>query len=274
MVVPRAASGAEGSPPTIGAVQFRQIVTVVVALIAIVGAGLFVVSWGDDDDGTEGDDAAVGDASSTTTSTSSTSTSTTTTTIPTRCTSADAGEPPDTTTPDTTTTVAAIDDATEAGDGVPVAPLEPTLGENSSVSTVGLDTVTFGLTVFQAEQAAGTEMVPCEPVGDCYRVTPTDAPAGISFVVTEGTIERVDIAGGPITTRSGIGIGSDESRIVELFGDSLERQVNDDSSVDLIFVPSSETDADFRVVFTIRDGVVETFRSGRVPLVLDTVPCN
>ncbi|MBT7429505.1 MAG: hypothetical protein HN783_06810, partial [Ilumatobacter sp.] len=49
--------------------------------------------------------------------------------------------------------------------------------------------------------------------------------------------------------------------------------INDDSSVDLIFVPQDEDDAEFRVIFTIRDGVVETFRSGRIPLVLEQSPC-
>ncbi len=254
-------------PPTIGTVQLRQILTMIVALIVIVGAALFVVSWGGDG---EDDEQTTTDTTSTTSTTPSSSTSTTTTTIPTRCAAAPTEEP--TEKPDAEST---DDPDTEErpDDDEPDAPTGPTLGENSSVSTVGLDTVPFGLTVFQAEQAAGTEMIPCEPVSDCYRVTPVDAPPGISFVVTDGTIERVDIAEGPITTRSGVGIGTEEARIVELFGDSLERRVNDDSSVDLIFVPSSENDAEFRVVFTIRDGMVETFRSGRLPIVLDTAPC-
>ena len=64
------------------------------------------------------------------------------------------------------------------------------------------------MTVKQAEAAAGTLMIPCSPISSCYRVTPADAPDGIGFVVNEGTIERVDIANGPITTRSGVGVGT------------------------------------------------------------------
>ena len=60
---------------------------------------------------------------------------------------------------------------------------------------------------------------------------------------------------------------------MELFGDRIETQVNADSSVDLVFVPQDEGDDQFRVIFTIRDGVVETYRSGRVPIVLDLDPC-
>lgn len=256
-------------------VPFRQIAVVLVALIVILGAALFVVSWGDDD----GDDDA-GPAETTTTSTS-TSTSTTTlppaptTSIPVTC-EAEEPELDESTTTTTTTT-------TEASDGAPGeeedeeededAPLFPTLGPNSSVSTVGLDEVTFGLTVSQAERAAGTEMIPCEPVSDCYRVTPAAAPEGISFLVHEGTIERVDIVSGPIETASGLGIGTSGEQLAELFGDRIEREVLDTDTVDFIFVPQDENDADFRVVWTVVDGEVETFRAGRVPMVLDADPC-
>ena len=147
------------------------------------------------------------------------------------------------------------------------------LGTNDSISTVGLGEVTFGMTVAQAQVAAGTDLINCAPTSDCYRVTPAQGPEGISFLVTESTIERVDIVAGPLTTRSGIGIGSPEDDIINLFGDQIETQVNDDSSVDLIFVPQDESDAEFRVIFTIRDGVVETFRSGRIPQVTVQNPC-
>ncbi len=92
-------------------------------------------------------------------------------------------------------------------------------------------------------------------------------------MVKEGTIERVDITSGPITTRSGLGVGTSETRIIESLGDKLDRQVNDDGSIDLIFVPTDPGDADFRIIFTIRDSVVDTFRSGRVPLVLANNAC-
>ena len=247
-----------------------------VAIIAILGAAIFVMNWsGDDGDDVAADSTTSMPTSSTTiTSSTSTTTSTTTTIIPVNCTAPGDDADAQSEASDTTTTEAA-----DPADGDADLPAEdeeiivPTLGPSSSITTVGLDTVNFGMTVKQAEAAAGTSMIPCAPVSSCYRVTPTDAPDGISFVVHEGTIERVDITDGPITTRSGIGIGTAEDRIIELFGNQIERAINDDSSVDLIFVPQDEDDAEFRVIFTIRDGVVETFRSGRTPLVLKKSPC-
>ena len=250
-------------------VPFRQIAVLLVAGIAIVGAALFVMSRGDDDPESV-DAGATTTTSSAVSSTSSTTTTpppATTTSIPVACSAEDAT--PDGTAEEETADGTAEDETAEDDESV-----GPTLGPNSSVSTVGLDTVSFGLTVVQAERAAGTPMIPCDPVGDCYRVTPQEAPEGISFVVRQGTIERVDIVAGPITTKSGAGIGTTAERLVELFGDRLERQVLDTDTVDLIFVPTDENDAQFRVVFTVVDGVVDTFRAGRVPLVLETDPCG
>ena len=243
-----------------------------VTLIVIVGAALFVVTWSGDD----GDEATVAStttlAASTTSTTSTTTTTSapTTTTIPVEC----SNEPTDnaeTSDASTTTTTEAAESDGEETEAPTTTVLN--LGTNDSISTVGLGEVTFGMTVAQAQVAAGTDLINCAPASDCYRVTPAQGPEGISFLVTESTIERVDIVAGPLTTRSGIGIGSPEDDIINLFGDQIETQVNDDSSVDLIFVPQDESDAEFRVIFTIRDGVVETFRSGRIPQVTVQNPC-
>lgn len=242
-----------------------------VTLIVIVGAALFVVTWSSDEDGEDTVAPTTTLAASTTsTTTSAPTTTTTTTTIPVECSNepTDNAETSDAST--TTTTEAAESDAEETE-----APTTTVLnlGTNDSISTVGLGEVTFGMTVAQAQAAAGTDLINCAPTSDCYRVTLAQGPEGISFLVTNNTIERVDIVAGPLTTRSGIGIGSTEDEIINLFGDQIETQTNDDGSVDLIFVPRDDSDAEFRVIFTIRDGAVETFRSGRIPQVTVQNPC-
>ena len=150
----------------------------------------------------------------------------------------------------------------------------PTLGRSSTVSTVGLDTVHFGMTVNEAQQAAGTVLVPAGPTGACYHVVPYDAPEGIVFLVHEGTIERVDINSGPITTRSGVGVGSPESMVTDLFGDSIQREVRVDGTVDLVFVPSDPGDRNYRVVFNIAEGAVRAYKSGRLPQVMLDTGCE
>ena len=148
------------------------------------------------------------------------------------------------------------------------------LNENSTVSTVGLDEVTFGLTVQRAQQEAGTQMIPMTAVDSCYHVVPYDAPEGIIFLVYEGSIERVDIVSGPITTRSGVGIGTHEDTIMNLFGDSIERRTLLDGTTDLIFVPSDAADSNYRVIFNMEDELVKTYKSGKIPQVLAETGCE
>ncbi len=185
------------------------------------------------------------------TSTTTTSTSTTTTTV------------------GATTTTFVIEEPEDTEDfGT------PTLSARSTVSTVGLDEVTFGMTLAKAQEAAGTALVPIGPTGTCYHVVPYDAPEGIVFLVSHGTIERVDINAAPITTRSGVGVGSPESMVLGLFGDSIVRQEREDGTVDLIFVPSDPGDQNFRVVFNIVDGEVRAYKSGRMPLIMGDTGCG
>ena len=150
----------------------------------------------------------------------------------------------------------------------------PRLSNRSTVSTVGLDEVHFGMTVAAAQQAAGTVLVPAGPTGDCYHVVPHNAPEGIVFLVHAGTIERVDINSGPITTRSGVGVGSPESMVTDLFGDRIEREVRVDGTVDLVFVPRDAGDQNYRVVFNVSEGAVRAYKSGRLPMVMLDTGCE
>ena len=185
------------------------------------------------------------------------------------------------TTPTTTTTVGPTTTIAATTTTVTTVPPDnpdrfgpPTLGARSTVSTVGLDTVNFGMTVAQAQEAAGTVLVPAGPTGPCYHVVPHDAPEGIVFLVHQGTIERVDINSGPITTRSGVGVGSPESMVTDLFGDLIERQVRVDGTVDLVFVPTDPGDRNYRVVFNVSEGAVRAYKAGRLPLVMLDTGCE
>ena len=180
-----------------------------------------------------------------------------------------------TTTPAATTTIEAT--TTTVTTVPPQNPEQfgpPTLSARSTVSTVGLDTVHFGMTVADAQIAAGTVLVPAGPTGRCYHVVPHDAPEGIVFLVHEGTIERVDINSGAITTRSGVGAGSPESMVTELFGDAIERQVRIDGTVDLVFVPQDPGDRNYRVVFNVSEGAVRAVKAGRLPQVMLDTGCE
>lgn len=147
---------------------------------------------------------------------------------------------------------------------------EPTLTEESSVTTVGIDEIEFGMTVEEAEQAAGTRLIPVEgeTADACYRVAPEQAPEGISFLVADGRVERVDIDSGPITTRSGAGIGMSIAELTALFPDRTQTTPSPNGTI-VTFVPSDEADAEFRIIFDTDGTSVTAFRSGRLPVVTD-----
>ncbi len=150
------------------------------------------------------------------------------------------------------------------------------LDNNSSVSTVGLDEVLFGMTVNAASDAAGVCLVPETAAnGTCYYVRPVGGPDGIGFMVTNGTIERVDIIDGPITTRSGAGIGSTEQQILDLFPGKIETTTSPFGDGNwLAFIPSDADDQQFRVIWETNDeGVVTQYRSGRRPQVEQVNGC-
>ncbi len=256
----------------------RQIAVSLVALIFIVAAALLIISRGDDDSAD-----TTTDSTSSTTAPSTTSAAGSDTGGSSESDGADDSDEPTVNTITTTSIPASVPIelpvvcTTGGADAQTVADVDenavPRLNSDSSISTIGLGVVSFGLTVPAAAEASGSAMLSCEPVSECYRVTPAAAPPGISFLVHASTIERVDIVSGPITSRSGMGIGTSAEQLVAAFGDKLERQVVDADTVNLVFVPTDASDANFRVVFTIEDDAVTTYRSGRLPMILQDNPC-
>lgn len=152
----------------------------------------------------------------------------------------------------------------------------PAFDSSSSVSTVGIDAVFFGMTLNQASNAVQAEFAPVsepvDPVCDTY--VPTGGPAGVILTVTAGTVERVDITNPDLTTRSGAGVGLTEQGLFDLFGDSLTSVARDGGGNTITFTPSDASDAEFRVIFETDGTMVTTFRSGRLPQVTPASPCG
>jgi hypothetical protein len=148
------------------------------------------------------------------------------------------------------------------------------LTEADTVTTSGLGVVTIGATADAAAEAAGTALAPAgEPVGatGCQYVRPQAGPAGVAFMVNDGTIARVDVESGSIATRSGAHIGSTRDEILGLFGDKIQAEPHPSvaGAEMLVFVPVDAGDANRRVVFeTGADGVVVRYWTGRLPEVL------
>ena len=150
----------------------------------------------------------------------------------------------------------------------------PEFDTNSSVSTVGIDAVSFGMTLPAAEQAVAGSFVPVDAANQtCYLVRPSGGPNGVLLTITAGTVERVDVTNPDITTRSGAGVGMAEEGLFSLFGDRLTSEASDTGGNRIVFTPSDPGDAAFRVIFETDGSVVTSYRSGRLPQVDSTTPC-
>jgi hypothetical protein len=159
----------------------------------------------------------------------------------------------------------------------PDAPLgTPQLSDRTTVTTAGVGGLLFGMTVVEAERAAGTRLLPDPdaPAGpQCIVLLPENGPAGVSFMVSAGVVVRADI--GPeskVTTRSGAGIGTTEEKLRSLFPERLTSASTPDGNV-LTFTPTDAANAAFRVIFETDGTAVTGFRSGRLPGIEPSTPC-
>ena len=186
--------------------------------------------------------------------TDDTAAATETSIVPVETDTTDSTEAPQDTGPTTT--------APQAGQGT-------TLTDAARISTLGLGPVYMGDTLAEVTEKIGVELSP-EELGDetCRYYVAPGGPPGVRFMVAFDRIARVDVDDpSVITTRSGAGIGSTKSEIIELFGDKIVPSPHPYSDGEyLTFVPEDEKDANLRIIFeTNTDGVVVAFRTGQLP---------
>ncbi len=147
---------------------------------------------------------------------------------------------------------------------------ETAFDERSSVSTVGIGSVYFGMSLEEAAERVGTVWAGIPPGGaDCYSVTPTNGPPGVTLWVYHGTIERVDIDTPLLRTQSGLGVGTHLGELRSRLGDKLvvEEHPYLAGWILATFVPTDPNDAAFRIAFDISGGEVIRFRAGRTEIV-------
>lgn len=178
------------------------------------------------------------------------------------------------TTPPSQTTTTLFTPTTLAPDSEGTVPPGASLTQSSNISTVGMGPVLVGMTVAEAEAAAGMRLLG-EPNSDCYYVEPESGIPGVGFMVLDGRIGRVDVyASGTVATVSGARIGMTEGEIVALFPGQIEESFEYFDGKALIFVPVDEVDREYRVVFEIQSGVVFGMRGGILPAVQLNEGCS
>lgn len=143
------------------------------------------------------------------------------------------------------------------------------LTEKSKLAINGIGPVEVGMTVEEASRAAGVKITTngVNPNPECVYYQPAGKLNGISFMVTDGRIARVDIQSQGITTISGAKVGDSEARIESLYPGQIE--VTPHHYVQgghyLSFMPKSSADRNYRVVFETDGQRVTEIRAGKLP---------
>ncbi|MEG4090721.1 hypothetical protein [Microcoleus sp. Pol12B4] len=149
------------------------------------------------------------------------------------------------------------------------------LTERSKLAINGIGPIRVGMTVDEASKAGGIRLIRSGSGGIdeylCSYVQPKGEPKGISFMITNGRIARVDISSKLITTISGARIGDNENRILSLYPDQIKATPHPyvshppDNGKYLTFVPKDAADKNYRIIFETSKNRVERFRSGKLP---------
>jgi len=151
--------------------------------------------------------------------------------------------------------------------------LAPILTNADTITTAGLGPVRIGQLLEKAEAEAGVELIPASNGSEtCRYYTPAAGATGASFMVVNGELVRIDISSGPITSKSGYGIGSTKDAIKSAFGSKIEESADSDY---VMFVPVTEGDKTMRVIWELdAEGIVTSLRTGRLPHVTPKIGCS
>ena len=173
-------------------------------------------------------------------------------------------------------TPAAVDEARSAG-----ATPEPTtttspaeaeldnqpLTASSPLSTEGLGPVLAGMSLEEAEAAADTDFVAEGPAPNpgC-RYFSAQGLKGVTFMVSDGEVARVDVQKPSVATLSGVRVGDAETEVLDRYGDQISVAPADlnPSYNWLTFTPRDRSDKT-RMIFTTDGSRVTSIQAGRLP---------
>ncbi|HEY9608372.1 hypothetical protein [Allocoleopsis sp.] len=141
------------------------------------------------------------------------------------------------------------------------------LTAQSKLSINSIGPIRVGMSVAQAETAAGVKLTRPDNRG-CSYIRPQGNNYDFLIMVTNNRIARIDVRGNSrITTISGARIGDMESKIKSLYPGQITVTPHkyQPKGHYLIFIPKDRNEANYRIIFETDGTRVTSFRGGKRP---------
>ncbi len=159
------------------------------------------------------------------------------------------------------------DDAGDVGVSAASAPavsFDPTW----TVIATGFGPIRTGQSLAEVRQALPGGVDVPEPLAECDYISPHGWPEGVSVMVVEGRVARVDVRSGATMTSAGARVGSTEREVQDLYVGLVDvRPHKYTAGRYLIVTPAGPSGADHRLVFETDGERVERYRAGALPAV-------
>lgn len=136
------------------------------------------------------------------------------------------------------------------------------------VEVTGYGPIRIGMSIDEAVEALDGAVDVPEELGGCDYIFPRGWPEGISVMVVDGRVVRIDVSQGQVLTAEGAGIGTTEQEIVEIYPGQVEVRPHKYTDGNYLVVrPAGPLGAEHRIVFETDGSVVERYRVGVLPAV-------
>jgi hypothetical protein len=146
---------------------------------------------------------------------------------------------------------------------------EPPRADTWTVDAQGIGRVRTGITVAALGEALGATITPVYDFNpSCTHVTPAGLPPGVSLMIVDDTVARIEVKAAEVRTTEGAGVGDTESAVVALYAGRVEVQPHKYTGPEghyVVVTPPGDTL--HRIIFETDGQKVLRYRAGRVPAV-------
>ena len=155
----------------------------------------------------------------------------------------------------------------------PVTAARPGLTETTPVELRGVGPVRIGMSLAEASAAAGTPIVAKPGLRNCAFADPEGGPRGLTFMVIDGRIARIDVWGA-LATVAGVGVGDTEEQTQAAYGRQLEVAERLYRPGHYLMLIATGADRGYGAVFSTDGARVTSYTSGRWPEVAEPEGCS